>query len=485
MAENLLQQSPGESLGMQAALDAAIEHQRRWGMGGVAEQLASVAAKTGEFAWNALPPVMGAKWMAEHAGDDPRVVEQQSAAYGAAPVALSLFGTGALGATRNSLGAVGGKPPVPYDALKEELNQLMKSKPPAKGSVTDTAWSDFVASHKLAAKEKGKPSPYFPEKTEKVPLVAPPIKVLKAPYGESYDIVHPETGNLVSPAWSSPTAAKNYWEKVHSDPHFAKKYAEAGKAEEIGVQGKQSWLDDLKNIEKIQGKRAEQAVPPLNPLLPGSPLDRAAQLGYTTDVYHGGKGPWSGKGIMEPGSSAYTEFYTAKHPEVADLYAGTPVEYAKGRKTPGSSKEAENSQFTSGSYVLPLRLKTSNFHEVDAEGATWSEAGGARMRKAISYAKENGHDGVIVRNIYDEPEGGSQYLGHPTDVYIPLKGNVVRSRFANFDPSKIHLNDLLASLGGVAVASGVAHSVVHGDDDKLHSVHRMPEGFDPFTGEKK
>lgn len=72
------------------------------------EQVLDIAGKTGETLWNALPPVMGAKWMEKHSTDVPGQTDPTEATQGAANVALGLAGGGTSFASKGSLGVFGG-----------------------------------------------------------------------------------------------------------------------------------------------------------------------------------------------------------------------------------------------------------------------------------------------------------------------------------------------------------------------------------------
>lgn len=149
-------------------------------------------------------------------------------------------------------------------------------------------------------------------------------------------------------------------------------------------------------------------------------------------------------------------FYGSTDPALANLYAGVH---------PHVAREVERGEFTPGhglsdfiedkAGVVPMRWNTEDFHEVDAGGALWKDVI-PKYVEAINKAKDEGRGGVIIRNVWDEPTGESKNLMKPKDVYIALKGNTVRSANAKFDPSKFHLNDLLASGAAIAIPAGTA-----------------------------
>ena len=58
--------------------------------------------------------------------------------------------------------------------------------------------------------------------------------------------------------------------------------------------------------------------------------------------------------------------------------------------------------------VLQFKIRMSNPLEVDAQGMTWNkfevEVDGTKFkgnRELVKYAKENGYDGLIIKNVYD------------------------------------------------------------------------------------
>ena len=156
------------------------------------------------------------------------------------------------------------------------------------------------------------------------------------------------------------------------------------------------------------------------------------------------------------GTPIQGDFYGSTDPALANLYSGVH---------PHIAKEVERGEFTPGhelsdiieekAGVVPMRWNTEDFHEVDAGGALWKDVI-PKYVEAINKAKDEGRGGVIIRNVWDEPTGESKGLMKPKDVYIAIKGNTVRSANAKFDPSKFHLNDLLASGAAIAIPAGTA-----------------------------
>lgn len=163
-----------------------------------------------------------------------------------------------------------------------------------------------------------------------------------------------------------------------------------------------------------------------------SALERAKQLGYTQPTYHG-TGNFETNVILPNFNEIQTwdpqyskispktvEFYSTSDSELANLYTS----YRSGTKQ-----------------ILPLLVNPSNYLEFDAGGRSWTSVNSRAVRDAV----RGDWSGVAIRDVHDTPQGH----GPTADVFVTLDPSTVRSRFANFDPKKIHLNDLLAGLSGI------------------------------------
>lgn len=340
---------------------------------------------------------------------------------------------------------------------------------------------------------------------------APPVKL--APFSNEWDLVHPDTGKAVSVSHGSPAEAVDFWNKNHGmykdyyekastkggplapppvdiEAEMAKLLAQKPKLQLASLPkpppipppppGHQSWLDVAGKgspaLEASNAARGMPIKPRENPLSAEEILSRRAASPYQTPVYRGLTQPPKAEGPWADVYGGYGETYTAANPKVAGLYAHVPVEH---ELNPSLKSEWGAPE---GSNVVPLMLDTSKYHSVDAGGKTWggtkAEGGGGNliMRNAINHARDNGLPGVIVRNIFDEPAGNTRELGRPTDVYIPLDRSTARLPWAEFDPAKFHMKDLLASGAGLAVPAGLAGQLLVGSDGALHHVHDAPEG---------
>lgn len=471
MAEgNLLSRRPSEELGLEAPLPDFFERlaaQRRrsvqrhegptTGIGGeipflarhIRDQLLSGPRAMGRVARGEL---------------DPTSREGVGEALG---IALQTVGARAPFAKAGELGVGGGKLPGAVPAIEDELKALLQSA-----------------------------GVHVPEAKPTPPAIA--IKPYQPPSGPTeYDIVHPETGSLISTGFPSEKVAAEYWAKNHSDLMHIEAYKYAGpqapvspisatkppmKAQPMTPQEEGDWQAISKAFGDIaKAKKPSATTPPPAEIRENAPTAeelkaRREASPFQTLAYRGLKGPLDKPELTSKG---YSETYLASHPGVADLYAGVPPELAARRDL----KPQPWQQPREGSNVLPILLDTSNYHTVDAGGHLWASQGSRVMQDAIEHAKKNGHSGVIVKNIHDEPSGDTAYLP-PTDVYIPLD-NRGRLPWADFDPTKWHMKDLLAGFGGIAVPAGVAGKVLQRPDGVHHFLQDTEDDSGAFTGASK
>lgn len=141
------------------------------------------------------------------------------------------------------------------------------------------------------------------------------------------------------------------------------------------------------------------------------------------------------------------EHYSTANPMLADMYAGYLSSHP-GIKVP-------EGVFEEGAQVMPLLINTKNYHYFDAKGEIWQKAN----KKAIEEAKRQGKKGVIVDNVWDEPNSTTA-LGKPNKIYItfPEGAGTVKSRFAEkFDESS---PNYLHTIGMVGPAGLVAYEVM-------------------------
>ena len=88
-----------------------------------------------------------------------------------------------------------------------------------------------------------------------------------------------------------------------------------------------------------------------------------------------------------------------------------------------------------GPHIMPVKTR-GNYKEFDFEGRPWNES---EVYNAAMKAKEEGYDGLKMKNIIDSLSGkqtGTSYM-----VFDPKN---IRSKFAKFDPAKSNYANILA-----------------------------------------
>ena len=113
--------------------------------------------------------------------------------------------------------------------------------------------------------------------------------------------------------------------------------------------------------------------------------------------------------------------------------AGLAGQYAKDRQRMGS-KLADIPD--SAPNTMPVYVAMKSPLVVDAKGKNYIDV----HDDAIGHAIDKGHDGVIVRNVVDAPNGGA---GKPSDVYIAFKPEQIKSATGNngeYSPTDPRIN---------------------------------------------
>lgn len=96
-----------------------------------------------------------------------------------------------------------------------------------------------------------------------------------------------------------------------------------------------------------------------------------------------------------------------------------------------------------GANVLPLYLSIQNPLEVEGGGARFMQV----MPDAVKRAAEQGHDGVIARNVIDHASPASEY---PVTVYVAFRPEQIKSAIGNngqFDPENPDIRFSRAAAG--------------------------------------
>lgn len=163
----------------------------------------------------------------------------------------------------------------------------------------------------------------------------------------------------------------------------------------------------------------------------------AIEKGYTEPAYrgltiHGGPGS-----EVNPTYNFGSHLYSSNSPLLADMYAGYLSQHPGWQVNPGT--------FSEGATVAPLLINTKNYHIYDAKGAHWQDANVV----AIKQARKEGKDGVIVKNVWDEPNS-TKALPSAATVYITFErgASTVKSRFAErFDKSSPNMMHMIPVIG--------------------------------------
>jgi GNAT superfamily N-acetyltransferase len=215
----------------------------------------------------------------------------------------------------------------------------------------------------------------------------------------------------------------------------------------------------------------------------GSPLDmaqgartqRAAEQGFDTSrtLYHGTAGDFDSfgpGGSVTKARSAKEATWLTDDPEVAGGYARLAAEDAPvQRLIEESDRASRRGDFDTaealtlqaedldlsgrlrdagGQNVMPLRTKTQNLMEVDADGATMSDLDDAQLYKWTQEAKAQGHEGLKIMNFSDNADYG---IYRPATHYAIFNPTNIRSVNAAFDPSKKDSANILAGVGGAGL----------------------------------
>ena len=209
-----------------------------------------------------------------------------------------------------------------------------------------------------------------------------------------------------------------------------------------------------------------------------TPQQRAAAMGFETPAYHGtasdvvGLNP-SAYGSSTGAKSAKDAFWAAQSPETAIGYAhyaansapvrqlveqanqyerlaqrgvNPKVNWAKYDDALRQAEEFEQSisgNRLRGQNVMPLLVNTNKANVIDAGGGAFVDLEGG-VNDLIKKTKRQGKDVAVIKNLDDD----AGFNNRATDHYGILNPDVLRSRFAAFDPFR--RNAALAAALGVA-----------------------------------
>lgn len=181
-------------------------------------------------------------------------------------------------------------------------------------------------------------------------------------------------------------------------------------------------------------------------------------------VYHGTASDFSVFDGSKSNSRSMTgvpmsSFVFSTSPEAAGTYAGrfdkqgwdTPANQDRWQALWDAGKIREASKFmhqhygtresvfNPGSLIMPVYLSIKNPLIVDAKGAIWKEipwrGKKANINGLAEFAKKQGHDGLIVRNVRDQATGTDAAI--PADTVFAFHPEQIKSAIGNngnFDP---------------------------------------------------
>jgi GNAT superfamily N-acetyltransferase len=133
--------------------------------------------------------------------------------------------------------------------------------------------------------------------------------------------------------------------------------------------------------------------------------------------------------------------FFSDNPELASAYAGVSKSPLTGQSFAYPAESAY------GGNVMPVYLSMQNPMIVDAQGQMYT-----KVEPLIRDAKKNGHDGVIFKNVADQPGAAGSLQVTTHDAYVVFKPEQIKSATGNrgtFDESgniNMSLGDSLAKL---------------------------------------
>lgn len=178
--------------------------------------------------------------------------------------------------------------------------------------------------------------------------------------------------------------------------------------------------------------------------------DQAKEAGYTQPAYRGIRVQ---DGDVNPVHSfdKAVHLYSSDSPLLADMYSSYLSNH------PGWSAKADS--FTHGATVAPLLINTKDYHVYDAGGKIWQEANSQAIREARDLKKP----GVIVKNVWDEPNSTKALKPNTVYITLPTGASTVKSRFAErFDKQSANMLHAIPAIG----IGGVAGYISLAQEDK-------------------
>lgn len=181
-----------------------------------------------------------------------------------------------------------------------------------------------------------------------------------------------------------------------------------------------------------QSDQAFGSMAPL-PMDEASRMARARELGFDTSrvSYHGSP---DARGIDDGFKSKRERILGADDPNRAFFFTDD-ARVAKSYADPHRAFDYQGSEPA----VVPAYLKMTNPKTINWEGKRWRGT-----EKMIEEARVAGHDGVVIKNVIDDYQGGTK----PTTVRVVFNPEQVRKPQAAFDPANKDSGYLLGSNAG-------------------------------------
>ena len=229
-----------------------------------------------------------------------------------------------------------------------------------------------------------------------------------------------------------------------------------------------SFADDIAKILE----RNDQPIGDLAKSLDESlRMGRAKDMGFTVDAYHGTNQDIKTfdplrRGDVTKARSAKNAFWFADNPDTASGYADLAgskrvddlIKESEKAERQGRWDDAHNlmaqaekldSVNMNSQNIVPVKLR-GKFKDYDAEGKWMQDLEESALADMIEVAKQEGFDGLQLRNFIDEAGYGVHRPATHTAVFNPSN---IRSKFAKFDPKKSKSGDILAGAGAGFLAS--------------------------------
>ena len=210
--------------------------------------------------------------------------------------------------------------------------------------------------------------------------------------------------------------------------------------------------------------------PTMHPDVLPEPQRQAARLkgNYVTEAFRGVR--------IHPGKDMQGEFkgsqlYSSVSTKLADMYSS----YIS--KHPGPKPAA--GAYGEGASVVPMYIDTSDYLHTDAKGAHWSSFNPG----AIAQAKNQGKKGVVIDNVWDEPNS-THALEGPQKIFVtfPEGQGTVKSKFAaRFDPTSKDISRSIAAVGITGAAGAVA--MAPGEAKAGEDPGELPQNAEPTEGQ--